>query len=79
MKQNVFIEYKKITNDRFIKRLKFIRAPLQPVKSLRKMRTCLPSMKSKVEKNFKSRVVYSIVCPEFRACCVGQASGHLIT
>ena len=79
MKQNVFIEYRGIANDRFIKRLKFIRAPVQPVITLRKMRTSLPSMKSKVEKNFKTRVVYKIVCPQCKACYVGQRSRHLIT
>ena len=51
VKQNVFIEYRAIATDRFIKRLKSIGAPLQPVITLRKMRTCLPFLKSKSEKN----------------------------
>ena len=43
------------------------------------MRTCLPSPKSKIEKNLKSRVVYKVVCPGCNACYVGQTSQHLIT
>ena len=35
MKQNVFIEYRGIASERFIKRLKSIGAPLQPVITLR--------------------------------------------
>ena len=54
-------------------------APLQPVITLLKMRTCLPSLKSQIEKNLKSRVVYRIVCPGCNACYVGQTSRHLIT
>ena len=50
VKQNVFIEYTGIATDHFIKRLKFIGAPLQPVVTLPKMRTCLPSLKSKMKK-----------------------------
>ena len=45
VKQNVFIEYREIPIDRFIKRLKTTGAPLQPVITLRKMRTCLPPLK----------------------------------
>ena len=48
--QNVFIEYRGIATDHFIKRLKFIGAPLQTVVTLPKMRTCLPSLKSKMKK-----------------------------
>ena len=54
-------------------------APLQPVITLLKMRTCLPSLKSQIEKNLKSRVVYRIVCPGCNACYVGQTSRHLLT
>ena len=58
--QNVFIEYREISNGRFINRLKYIGARLQPVITLHKMRTCLLFLKSKIEKkNIKSRVVVS--------------------
>ena len=61
VKQNVFIEYREISTGRFINILKPIGAPLQPVITLHKMRTCLLSLKSKIEKkqNIKSQVVVS--------------------
>ena len=62
VKQNAFIEYRGIATDHFTKRLKSIGAPLQSVITLRKMGTFLPSLKSKIEKSLKSRVVYKIVC-----------------
>ena len=55
-KQNVFIEYRGIATDWCIKRLKSIGAPLHLVIILHKMRTCLPFLKSKIEKNLKSGV-----------------------
>ena len=80
VKQNVFIEYRGIATDHFTKRLKSFGAPLQPVITLRKMTTCLPScLPSKIEKTLKSRVVYKIVCPGCNACYIGQISRHLIT
>ena len=70
VKQNAFIEYRGSVTDHFInflKKLKNIGTPLHTVTTLRKMRTCLPSLKCTVKKNLKSRVVYKIVCPEFNA------------
>ena len=43
------------------------------------MRTCLPSLKRKMEKNLKSRLVHKIVCPGCNVHYVGQTSRHLIT
>ena len=54
VKQNVFIEYREISTGRFINILKPIGAPLQPVITLHKMRTCLLSLKSKTEKKKKT-------------------------
>ena len=80
VKQNAFIEYRgSVVTDHFIKKLKNIGTPLQPVITIRKMRTCLPSLKCAVKKNLKSRVFYKIVCPGCNACCVGHTSRHLIT
>ena len=50
VKQNVFIEYREISTGWFKNRLKYIGAPLQLVITLFKMRTCLLSLKSKIEK-----------------------------
>ena len=79
VKQNAFIEYRGIAIDWFIKSLKSIEASLQPVITLRKMRTCLPSLKNETEKNLKPRIVYKIVCPGCNACYIGQTSRHLTT
>ena len=79
VKQNVFTEYRGIATDHYIKRLKSIRPPLQPVITLHKMRTYLPSLKRKIEKTLKSRVVYKTRCLGCNACYVGQASRHFIT
>ena len=54
VKQNVFIEYGEISTGPFIKRVRSIGALLQPVINFRKMRTCLPSLKNKIEKKPKA-------------------------
>ena len=43
------------------------------------MKTCLPSLKSAIDKCFKSRVVYKIKCSRCDSCYVGQTTRHLIT
>ena len=79
VKQNVFIEYRKIVTDRFIKRMKSFGATSQTVIALHKKRTCLPSLKIKIENNLKIRLVYKIVCPGYNACYVDQISRYLTT
>ena len=61
--QIFFIKCRGIVTGQFIKRLNLIRGTVQPVITLCKMRTCLPSLKSKIEKNLKIQVVYKFVCP----------------
>ena len=53
--------------------------PIQPVVTLRKHKTFLPSLKPNVKKELRSSVVYKITCPGYHACYVGQASQHMIT
>ena len=45
----------------------------------RKLRSCLPSLKSKFPERFKSNVVYRIQCPGCTSCYVGQTTRHLTT
>ena len=45
----------------------------------RKLRSCLPSLKSKVIKPLTSRVVYRIQCPGCISCYVGRTARHLTT
>ena len=61
--------------DNFIKKLKRSNAPIQPVVTLQKQKTFLPSLKSNVKEELRSCVVYKITC---HACYVGQTSRHMI-
>ena len=46
--------------------------------TVRKLKTCLPSLKPQVDKGFRSGVVYKISCTRCHSCYVGQTSRHLI-
>lgn len=45
---------------------------------LKKLKSCLPSLKPQIEKSFKSGVVYQIKCSRCSACYVGQTTRHLV-
>lgn len=62
-----------------MERLKSIEAPVQPVITLRKMRTFLPYLKSKIEKNLHIQEVYKIVRPGCNACFFVQTNRHHLT
>ena len=65
--------------DNFIKQLKRSNVPIQPVVTLQKQKTFLPSLKPNVKEKFRSSVVCKITCPVCHACYVGQTSRHRIT
>ena len=44
-----------------------------------KMKTALPSLKSKIPKRFYSNVVYEVICPGCQPSYVGQTTCHLTT
>ena len=46
--------------------------------TLKKLKSQLPSLKPKIEKEFKSGVVYQITCPRCQASYVGQTRRHLL-
>ena len=73
------VEYRGNVTDNFIKQLKKCDAPVQPIVTLRKLKTILPSLKPAVKKELRSGVIYQISCPGCNACYVGQTSRHLIT
>lgn len=52
---------------------------MQPIVTLRKLKTTLPSLKPAVKKELRSRVVYKITCPGCDSCYVGQTRRHLVT
>ena len=45
----------------------------------RKLRTCLPTLKSPFDKNLKSHVVYKVPCNGCSSIYVGQTSRHVTT
>ena len=75
----IFIQYRGKISDDFEKSLKRINSPVKVIFTLRKLKNILPSLKPKVEKSYKSAVVYQISCPRCMACYVGQTSRHLQT
>ena len=74
-----FVQYRGKCTDHFSRALHKLGAPCIVVKTLRKLKTVMPSLKPPVSKEFKSCVVYKITCPSCQACYVGQTSRHLIT
>ena len=75
----IFIQYRGRVTDKFENALKRLKAPCKFIATLKKTKTCLPSLKQPVEKSLKSRVVYHISCPRCPSCYVGQTSRHLTT
>ena len=74
-----FVQYRGKCTDHFSRALHKLGAPCVVVKTLRKLKTVMPSLKTPVVKEFKSCVVYQITCPSCQACYVGQTSRHLQT
>ena len=76
-KKLIFIEYRgKVTED-FCRSLRKINAPCQPVLTLRKLKTVMPSLKPSIEKRVRSHVVYRITCPRCSSCYIGETSQYL--
>ena len=78
-KVNLIIQYRGLPTDNFIKQLKRSKAPIQPVVTLQKQKTFLPSLKPNVKEDLRSSAVYKITCPGCHACYVGQNNRHMIT
>ena len=75
----VTMQFRGSTTEQFVKKLKSCGAPVQVILTLRKLRSCLPSLKAPVEKLLKSDVVYKISCSRCKTCYVGKTSRHLAT
>ena len=52
------IKYRGLPDDNFIKQLKRSNAPIQPVVTLQKQKTFLPSLEANVKEELRSSVVY---------------------
>ena len=71
-KVNLVIQYQGLPTDNSIKQLKRSKVPIQPVVTLRKQKTSLPSLKPNVKEELRSNVVYKINCPGCHAYYIGQ-------
>ena len=71
------IQYRGRATDNYVKRLRAANAPIQPVITLRKLRSFLPSLKEAVPTALANFVVYQISCPSCSACYVGWTHRHL--
>ena len=75
----VFVQYRGKVTEKFEHSLRKIKAPCKMIKTIKKLKTVLPSLKTPIEKALKSKVVYQINCSRCEACYVGQTSRHLAT
>ena len=70
------VQYRGHATDRFIGKLRKVEAPILPVLTTRKLRSCLPSLKTQSSTALRSRVVYKITCPGCGSCYVGCTTHH---
>ena len=77
-KPTLLIQYRGHITDIFSKRLRRT-APISVINTTRKLRSVLPSLKSPVPKELRSRVVYQIECSGCNSRYVGQTVRHLQT
>ena len=73
------VQYRGKVTDCYVKRLRAANAPIQPVITLRKLRSFLPSLKEPVPKELTNLVIYKIQCPSCPACYVGWTNRHITT
>ena len=78
-KKKVFLHYRGKISEQFEQSLNKLNVPCKIIFTIKKIKSCLPSLKPQIEKCFKSRVVYKISCSRCDACYVGQTIRHLIT
>ena len=77
-KPRFFVQYKRNITQNFASRLKEL-CDFQIIFTTRKLRTCLPTLKSPFDKNLKSHVVYKITFKGCSSIYVGQTSRHVTT
>ena len=69
-KRLIFIEYRGKVTDDYCRALKRIEAPCQPVLTLRKLKTVMPTLKPAIDKKVRNHVVYRITCPRCKSCYI---------
>ena len=74
-KPTIFLQYKGNLTQNFASKL----CELQVVFTSRKLRSCLPTLKSSFDRDLRSHVVYEIKCIGCGSIYVGQTSRHVTT
>ena len=74
----LMMEYRGNISDRFSHKIRQLTGGCT-IFTTRTLKTVLPSLKSAVDKEVRSRVVYQITCPGCQSSCVGQTTRHLKT
>ena len=77
-KPSIFLQYRGNLTQNFASKLKKL-CELQVVFTTRKLRSCLPTLKSSFDRDLKSHVVYEIKCNGCGSIYVGQTSRHVTT
>ena len=78
-KKLFFVQFRGHDSTKYIADLIKCEAPITPVYTTRKLKTALPSLKPRVDKNLTSNVVYKIKCSGCSSCYVGMTCRHLVT
>ena len=74
-KQQFVLQYRGNISNEFAKKLNKIH-PVQTIFTTRKLKSCLPSLKSSFHKDLKSHVVYELTCNGCKSIYVGQTCRH---
>ena len=77
-KHLLFLQFRGKVTEEYVRALNKLNAPCKVILTLRKLKTVMPSLKVAVDKSFKSRVVYKLLCSRCQACYVGQTDQHLV-
>ena len=77
-KPTIFLQYRGNLTQNFAGKLKKL-CELQVVFTTRKLRSCLPTLKSSFDRHLKSHVVNEIECNRCGSIYVGQTSRHVTT
>ena len=70
-KEQFVLQYRGNICNEFVKKLNKIH-PVQTIFTTRKLKSCLPSLKSSFDKDLKSHVVYELICNGCKSIYVGQ-------
>ena len=77
-KQQFVLQYRGNISNEFVKKLNKIH-PVQTIFTTRKLKSCLPSLRSSFDEDLKSHVVYELTCNGCKSIYVGQTCRDITT